>query len=391
MPHCARYFFATFSILLFVLGFVLTPAPSWAIKGFRGDVIALVDTEVTFLSIFSESFTIRLDFFVTLELENGDPTPPQGIAVLEVTDPNGIVYNIINSNAFNATTEFLPPDSFHLSVPFFNDTDGDFLPDIPVGDYKFHLKTTGGAEFFATKKLQNVTRLETPVRLAPVANARVTTTPTFKWRKVPGAVAYRVRIRRSRQGFIDPLKSTTEPLLSTEDANLFTSADLTGVAFKLPAGVLSPGRTYYWDVEALNGPSLGEADNRTRRNGRDVLAPFSVLGPYAEMRLAFAEIKKGQRQKTTVRIANTAGTAVKVIVQAWLSLPTGVVQALTQSGVTGPRTLGAGLVSDLVVYNKLFGATDPVGTYAIGVRLLDPITGDHLGNEVVQQFVFTGQ
>jgi hypothetical protein len=177
-----------------------------------------------------------------------------------------------------------------------------------------------------------------------------------------------------------------------EDATLFTSPYLTTTTFQVPPGVLSPGRAYFWDVEVLDGPSLAQADNRTRRNGRDVLASFSVPGPYAEIRPSTdLTINTGQRQRATIRIANTANRAIQVIVQAWIGLPTGDVQPLKLAGVTGARTLAAGVVSDVLLYNKLFASTDPVGTYALGVRLLDPITGDHLGNENVQRFVFTGR
>jgi hypothetical protein len=391
MSHRTRRLSMLALVVFCCLGGVLMPASSWAIKGFRGDVLAFVDTEVTNISIFNESYNIRLELAVTLELEDNDPTPPHVIARLEVTAPNGVVYDMLNASFNNV--EFFPPDTIVMLVPLF-DANGDNLPDIPTGDYDFVLET-GGKTFRATKAIQNVARLETPIRRLPAGNAQVTTTtPLFRWFPVYGAVAYRVRIHRLRQNFVDPARLVTEPQSVIEDAALFTSPYLANTSFTLPPGVLSPGRVYFWDVEALDARTLGQADNRTRRNGQsgsDVLARFFLAGPYAEIRAASLSIDRGERQRATIRIANTANTGVKVIVQAWLGLPSGKVQPLKLAGVTGPRTLRGNRVSDLEIYNESFTNADPVGTYAIGVRLLDPVTGDHLGNETIQRFEYTGR
>jgi hypothetical protein len=367
-------------ILLGSLGIVLTPTPSWALSGFRS-LLVFADTNGT--------SPTTLEIVLLLELEDGDLTPPQGLAALEVTDPNGTVHDLLNSQV-NATATYFPPDGFVLFVSF-PDGNGDGLPDIPTGEYVARVQTTAGAEFFASKMLRSVTRLNIPTRLAPAANAQVTTTPTFEWQTVPGGVAYRVRIFRARQSFTDPVVSPTAPRLSIDDATVFDSPDLASTSFTLPPGVLSPGRAYYWDVRVIDALVLAEADNRTRNDGRDARSAFSVLGPYADIRRALSVVNIGDRQRATIRMANTTTTDVEVRVRAWLGLPTGEIRPLGRPGVTGLQTIGAGVVRDLPLWEKRFRATDPVGTYAIGVQLLDPTTGHRIGDEDVGQFVFTGQ
>ena len=295
--------------------------------------------------------------------------------MLEVTDPQGTVYNLLNAPA-----NFIPPTLFTL---FVNATP------IPLGDYVFHVRTTSGAEFLATKKLSKVAPLAMPPGLAPANNAVVTTLPTFQWGTVPGGVAYRVRIRSSRQNaFFTPTPPPMAPNLLIDLPILFTSPYLPGTSFTLPPGVLSPGRAYYWYVEVIDAASLQAADNRTRNDGRDALSAFFVLGPYAEIHLNQSTLTIGDVLRASLRVVNTATTPTRVGLKIWVGLPTGtVIPVATVPDATLPpsRTVVVPFL------NVPFLATFPRGTYSIGVQLYDPDTGHRIGADfpTVNQFTFT--
>jgi len=88
--------------------------------------------------------------------------------------------------------------------------------------------------------------LPSPVLSGPVDGASgLSTTPTFRWSDVAGATTYRV------------LVSTSLSTLPTGSANpgagLVINAEVTnGTSYTPPAGLLSIGTSYYWEVRAGN-------------------------------------------------------------------------------------------------------------------------------------------
>jgi hypothetical protein len=369
--RCRHYY--SLILLLAGLGLLGLATPSWALSGFRR-VVAYTNA--------CDEHMPSLHLWVDLALEDGDPMPPQGLAALEVTGPDGTVYDMLNSEATNST--YYPAYGIWRGVSF-PDDDGDGVPDIPLGDYVFRLETSSGEVFTESDTLPPIPSLAAPTRLTPEWGARLTTlTPTFTWEAVAGAGSYQVRIYSSdRWGFIDPQRSRTAPRLNTANNRVAYSPNVAGTSFTLPPGVLSPGRTYYWRVYAFDAPPGATWHHRVYTCDR---IPFSVAGPYGEVKFAQGIVATGETQRAAVRLVNTAARPVTVLLRTWLGLPTGQVHRFR------PRRLklAASTVRVLEVYEHTFQNADPVGAYVVGVQLLDPKTGHRIGNERVSSFTYTG-
>jgi hypothetical protein len=253
----------------------------------------------------------------------------------------------------------------------------------PPGTYTFAVSDTAGGVSTATDDLASTTGLPASTSISvsglesvPANNGVVNLlslatnpTPTISWTAVPGAATHRVRVRG---GF--------------QDLDLFSRYTGGATSITLPAGVMVPGRRYLVRVDAydhLNGagcstpPYTCQDANARSRQSIEVV----TKGPEIFLTFNSGTYTAGQTLDVTTRIYNT-GPSVTVNVTAWIGLPTGAVipilnlsnLAIPNSTLTpsGPNNFYSGSIG----FSYTFTGSEPSGAYLVGLRLIDPATGE---------------
>jgi hypothetical protein len=297
--------------------------------------------------------------FADLNVEIPGGNVPVNVQSVTVTTPTGSTFTVpLQRQDLVAETEY------------FLDLTSAGVSGFPLGTYTFTVTDTAGGTKTATDALASATALAAPASVnisglvpVPSANGTVyeldlgaTPTPTVSWAPVAGAQNYRLRIRN---GF--------------GDANLYQSDTLDGstTSMTVPAGVLVPGRRHYARVEAYdNVNALPTANAR----GQTTIE-FVTQGP--EIFLSFPQsYTAGQTLTARVRAYHTGASAVRVNVQAWQGNPDGTVsQLLTLPNVTIPSGVNGDYYNG-PFYSYTFTGAEPNGRYVIGMRLIDPGTGE---------------
>jgi hypothetical protein len=130
------------------------------------------------------------------------------------------------------------------------------MPGMRVGENKFVYsdRTTGSRKVRITHEWEERSTSRPPAAPAaavspPEGGRTDRTDPTFEWRPSDGAVDYHFELS-DRADFAWPLSSNFEKLVSN-------TADRGHARYRVPqAGLLTPGRVYFWHVRARNGDGL---------------------------------------------------------------------------------------------------------------------------------------
>jgi len=299
----------------------------------------------------------RLVSDLTVEIPGGNV--PVNVQSVTVTTPTGSTFTIpLSRTDLVAETEY------------FLDLTSAGVSGFPLGTYTFTVTDTAGGTMTATDALTSATALAAPASLTvsglvpvPSANGAIneldlgaTPMPTISWAPVAGAQNYRLRIRN---GF--------------GDVALYQWDTLNGstTSMTVPAGVLVPGRRHYARVEAFDSGNV-----LPTANARGVTTvEFVTQGP--EISLSFPQsYTAGQTLTANVRAYNTGASAIRVNVQAWQGNPDGTVaQLLTLPNLTIPSGVNGDYYNG-AFYSYTFTGAEPNGRYVIGMRLIDPSTGE---------------
>lgn len=137
---------------------------------------------------------------------------------------------------------------------------------------KWKVIAFSGEEKWLTKWRAFMTEMPgSPILTAPVDQAAVADTPVFSWGRVPGATAYRLKVKNLTTGekvLVRKINDTTDPPLASvcDPANcLLTPAD-----YNL---TLDPGTAYRWQVQASNDEGKSQSANHTFNLTASVGAP----------------------------------------------------------------------------------------------------------------------
>lgn len=154
---------------------------------------------------------------------------------------------------------------------------------------------------------------------------------------------------------------------------LYTSPVLADFAtqFKLPAGVVDPGRRYALRVEAYDdsGASLPVASFRA-----STFQPFSVAGPNVGLFLNQSTYKPGHTLHLGLNVRNN-GAPRPVDVTLWVGHPDGraVKIPLGSMEIASTSPDVTKVMNDYLVYT--FTGDESTGVYLLGIRLTSPDTG----------------
>jgi hypothetical protein len=315
---------------------------------------------VTFAAVWIDTTgTNAPHLFADLNVEIPGGNVPLNVQGVTVTTPTGSTFTVP-----------LQRQDLVVENEYFLDLTSAGVAGFPLGTYTFTVTDTAGGTKTVTDAIDSAAPLAAPASISmsgllsvPSANGTIneidlgaTPRPTISWAAVPGALNYRLQIRN---GFND------QPLFSRFTGNGTTTS------MTLPAGVFVPGRRHYVRVEAhdnVNGLPASNARGKLTVEG-------VTQGP--EIILSFGStFTAGQTLTANVRAYNSGASSVKVNVQAWQGGPDGTVTALLTlpnvtipSGVSGDYYNGA-------FYAHTFTGAEPNGTYVVGMRLIDPDTGE---------------
>ena len=116
------------------------------------------------------------------------------------------------------------------------------------GNYAFNVQDTFGGSDTSNKAQTSATiGIVDQISMVPANNAYLThLTPTFSWNAVSGTRYYRVTINDWKRSY-----------------TVYQSPRSTSTSFTMPAGILRPGRSYQWRVEAYENTNVIVADNRS--------------------------------------------------------------------------------------------------------------------------------
>ena len=275
---------------------------------------------------------------------------------------------------------FLPLERDDL-VPetYFADLTSLGVAGYPTGTYTFTVTDTASGVSVATDTLNAATPLALPGSLtmtglitAPPNNGGVNVfnlpanpTPTLTWAPLAGAAAYRVRIRTADR---------------EEVADLYREFVGTATSHTLPGGIFVAGRRYMVRVEAFDhtlgfgcspGPCTYSSANTRSRSEFEVIVP----GPEVSLSAPRGPFTAGQQLTVGVRIYNQAVPAT-VDIHGWIGIPGGGVMSLFDYfDVFIPANATADFYNGSLWGPYTFNGGEPTGTYVIGIRLVDPVTG----------------
>jgi len=236
---------------------------------------------------------------------------------------------------------------------------------IPTGlhTYTITVQTTD-ATIEQYSNTPDIDPLNWVTQVAPADWATVSTTPTFQWNSVAGAVRYRLELADETgfwiyQGYINAPTIT----------------------HTLPAGKIFPGRTYRWRMTAfdLNGAD-GSYDNRSR----SVWLNFTVMSDTATISGQILDHTGGPLQGAKVE-ALLGGPGGNVIVSSTttdasggydLSVPMDDTYTirLTAAGYARITPVTLAVSGDVVLFDLVFETTD-VDNIAPSMSNYDPIDG----------------
>jgi hypothetical protein len=167
---------------------------------------------------------------------NGPILGPDDIGSLKVQDPKPEV----------------PPYSMNYSPGEFYAYIPKELGDFSTGEYLFTVRDKSERETNCADYLNRVKLLDIVELLSPADGTSVgTTTPTFSWITVPGAVRYWVAIDDEDRNRVFNGPRVTETEYTLEDPT-----------------ILEHGKKYYWRVRAEDGIDGPRTDNRSESLSR---------------------------------------------------------------------------------------------------------------------------
>jgi hypothetical protein len=156
--------------------------------------------------------------------------------------------------------------------------------------------------------------LSAPTLTSPAnASTGQSLTPSLTWSSVPNATSYRVLVATN------PSDLTTDP---TEDTfpNVIVNETPTTNSLSVPAGHLSPGTTYYWEVKGRNASQYGEWSAKWSFTTAPASTPAIGLNP-TSLSPSAVQGSNASSQQFTVRNAGP-GTLTYGIAddQSWMSV-----------------------------------------------------------------------
>lgn len=346
-----------------VVGLALPPA--WALGPSAPPIIRYANMEALTGCL---SCSPALIASVAVEVPGGNV--PLHIASVTVAVPGGSTY----------TLPFANPDLYGYTEYGGNLT-GMGVAGFPTGTYTFTVTDTAGGVAVATDDLGTTTGLAATSSISitgivPVSAAAGVVnlldlggnpTPTVSWAAVPGALSYVVRVR--------PADNTV---------NLFKRAVGTATSLTLPAGIFLPGRRYMVRLDAYDHansdncstPPGGTCQDANARS-RNLLYVY-VPGP--EVYLNFpntAAYGSGSTLTVGGRITNT-GFPVTAHAEVWIGMPGGGVLPILDARDLAIPTNWNGDFFNGPIFTHLFSGTEPTGTYVVGLRLVEKVTGETL-------------
>jgi hypothetical protein len=232
---------------------------------------------------------------------------------------------------------------------------------IPIGQHTYTITVQTDATTEQYSNTPYIDPLNWVTQVAPADLATVSTTPTFQWNSVAGAVRYRLELADETgfwiyQGYIDAPTTT----------------------HTLPDGKIFPGRTYRWRMTAFdpNGTD-GSYDNRSRSVWRN----FTVMSDTATISGQVLDHNGGPLQGAKVEALLGGNVIASDTTDAsggyGLSVPIGNTYTIrvTAPGYARDFADTPGVVSgDLQNFNLTFDATD-VDNIAPSISNLDPTDG----------------
>lgn len=173
---------------------------------------------------------------------------PTGVSYVfwaRVEDPDGIVPGSITSVVARG------PQGDEVILPY----DPNFRQYIKVvtsapsaGIYAFTATDVDGHSGSLTSEFQGppAEPLAVVTIMRPMNGALVNPVPVFSWQRIKGSQGYRVRISDAA-GMV-----------------IFNSDIQEGTFFSMPVGILQPGQSYKWRLEAYDAPFIPEVNSRSR-------------------------------------------------------------------------------------------------------------------------------
>lgn len=325
--------------------------------------------------------------FAAVEVVTTDDGSPRLWASVEVEIPGGSVPLNVSSVTVavpGGGTFTMPPDRNDLVAErsYFLDLTSAGVSGFPAGTYTFTVTDTAGGSSTATDNLGSTGGLATSTSLAvsgavqvaaqpgapPVylLNLATNPTPTISWTPAPGALNQRVRIRGGWQ-----------------DLDLFSrfTGNATIASMTLPAGVMVSGRRYLVRLDSYDNvnasgcsiPQLTCQDSNARSRRR---IEVITQGPEIFLTFGSGTYGVGQTLNVTTRVYNT-GPPVTVNAMAWIGLPAGgVINILDTDNLVIPTNVAGDFYNGTIGFSYTFNGTEPSGKYVVGLRLMDPDTGE---------------
>lgn len=270
---------------------------------------------------------------------------PQSIASVTVTDPLGRTFPLPFS-----------PGDLSWDVAYWADLTKQVSAPFPVGTYTFRVTDISGNVVTATDTLAASTGLPSPVITNLVDKQILTTqTPEVCWDPVPGATVYRVRVRNN----------------GWWDRDLFTAVRTTAGCVTISGGVMIPGRFYQVRVEADDTPYFLPTSNFRSRRAVNVF----LQGPEIRIGLNTTSPRAGTTFTITAYVYNFFATST-VRVTGWVGLP-GSPTPITILDIPS-ITFDTGTNLSAPIFSYTFTGGEPVGLYVVGLRFMDPATGQEV-------------
>jgi hypothetical protein len=336
--------------------------PAWALGPSAPPIIRYANVEV-FTSCPSCSPYLRPS--LTVEVPGGNV--PLHIQSVTVTVPGWGTYNMPFNN----------PDLYSWT-DYENNLTGMGVTGFPAGTYTFTVTDTAGGVTTATDDLGTTTGLPATASVSitgivPVnASAGVVNlldlggnpTPTVSWAAVAGALTHRVRVRPA-----------------DNSVDLFSRYVGTATSVMLPAGIFTPGRRYMVRVDSYdhaNGsgcstPPGGTCQDSNARS-RNLIYVY-VPGPEVYLNFPSTTYAAGNTLNVGARIYNT-GFPVTVNAEAWIGIPSGGVLSILEARDLVIPASWSGDFYNGIIFSYLFSGGEPAGTYVVGLRLVDKVTGE---------------
>lgn len=306
--------------------------------------------------------------FVYLNASNGGP--PQLTAWVEVELPGGRLPHDVATVTVQVPGESTPrllsrnvADLYQDRVYTLNLTAAG--APATLGSYVFRVTDVVGNTVTMSDELSAYSPLSTPTITSHLDNQILATrTPTIAWTSIPGAAAYRVRVR---QGFMDQ-----------DLFHQFTA----GTSLAIPGGVLTPGRRYQIRVEAYDHANAFPAANfrsdhriQVELQGPDIYAILrkngTFIGPPA------SSFGAGDTLEVHARLVNTHGPVTADIL-GWIGVPGSPdpMVILNLRSFTMAESLMGDVYNGPLGFTYTFTGSEPSGAYVAGIRLIDPVTGE---------------